>query len=308
MLNLIFINSTENLFQLNNLNYFNCFFSRIINLNGSGGIIYCSQIKSNISLINCIFYHCGANGHGGAIFAKYSNFVIIHSNCFRNCFGWRCPSYFIYDENPNLIRSSNINLTSEITNYILNCGSAAYSRELLYFSQNNISSMFTTEYGVLLCGSAKMIEIGNYFTFHNCTSPSFIAMYPSGFSQRNFFKNYNFINSYISSSIILFLHVISDLNISNCIFLNNVFTKMISGQTINSCSLTLKNCNFDFNYNSNIFIDCFIFDCNFFYVSTLIDFTILNTNYCWGTNIIQNTNLNNFNYFKNIFYQIFIFN
>ena len=201
-----------------------CFFSRNNFYNGYGGIIYCFQIISNMTLKNCIFSECSSE-RGGAIYficeTQGSN-VELKKICCYNCYA-EYYQFGIFKIFGNSIHSQNIELLS-----ILNDNTQKESLEPFYISNGNINLKYFNT-------SKSSNRIASGFTIYSATKAeikfsTIVENYVSDYTCIALYLNYNHYLSYLnviknnSPKLGVITNWAGNSVINNSIFYNNTNT------------------------------------------------------------------------------------
>ena len=259
-----------------------------ISSNSHGGAIYVSSIVLNVSLFLCTFDKCcstGSGSHGGGYCSILSNKQILHSCCFYKCQAFRCPGYILWYSTSSSMKTffSDVNLSNEYNPDLTGAASACYSIQQSNYYQNNVSCSNTNDVASgIYIGTSQSCNIGGYSNFFNNTGPYFFGSWALSSNSISELLNLNFIECKYNNPISFFhFGAISNLKLIQNIFIKCISCKMVSGQSIGTCSITFENCFFDYIYISNNFIDCITINCIFNISQTLNSFLILDTNQCW---------------------------
>ena len=235
---------------LNNQRYFenieinlnNCFFTRINNFNGNGGIIYVSQIVCNLIILESTFYSCISNGEGGAIYwiSETNSNSILKKICSNSCITTSGFHHqFSYNRVPNNINYENSMTLGSLTNssndnsyriIMLRYGNVTYSSTNC--SNNNL-------YHTIVRFTYSNHVFGNYNTLFNNKVILSLNFYISWSNiVENSFIYSNFVNLSSPTEAIILMDY-SSLIFSDCLFINNrdiLFWKYGTG------SILVKNC------------------------------------------------------------------
>ena len=226
-----------------------CLFSRNIEYSGNGGIIYCSEIISNMDLIRCIFFKCSCNNHGGAIWfvchlSQGSN-VKLFEVCASNCFSGNSYQFAIiilYSNSKSQFELLSLNKCNSI-----HTGSTSF---LIQYGNSNLTFYNSSK-------NYNLRESGIYLAYLSKMESSFCSIINNNVSyERNIFLHDNsnlFLSFYnIINNNSPFNGVITNSggisSIYNSIFLyniNNLFQ-------IQSGEINLFNCNINHFINSII--------------------------------------------------------
>ena len=277
-----FINS------INSIQMINILFSLSIS-NSHGGAVFIDSPLINVSLFLCTFDKCQCVGnglHGGGIAIKQSNSIFSNSCCFYFCNSFRCPGFLFWGSlnTGYQINHVEFNFSNEYNPFITSAASACYSKGILNFYQNNISSLSTNDIssGIYISSPLNM-KIGVFNNLFNISGPHFFGI-GSNFNNNNLilFDKINFIKCfYLNPKGFFWFASILSLKFNNSIFINCISTKMIYKHVTTSSIITFENCYFNFEENINNFENCVLKNCNFNINQNLNSFDILNTNLCW---------------------------
>ena len=192
--------------------------------NSQGGIIYNKDHNSQLIIIECIFYKCSCNNHGGAIYYQSSQSnsgIIINKTCANECIANNNYGQFSYLYTTNTFHNLNYLSICKCGN-INNGYSSIYCRE----GKQNILSL-NCSLNNCYCYSSIYIYnpnefLGKYWTIVNnlVTQNTCIYFYSTG-SNKRLLLNCNIINNNSPTNTGVFYLNSCELYIQYSIFLNN---------------------------------------------------------------------------------------
>ena len=268
--------SSNNHFQIINTIFSSCSYS------GWGGAVYVAGSELNISFFYCTFDKCSTSDHGGGFSTRLSNFVVIHSTCFSNCFG-RCPGYLIHSLWSDVIKHSKIELTAECNPHLTSAPSSAITMNSLVYKNNNVSQGNSNELGSSFgIGCSNNGVVAEYNNFGNSKGPTLFGFITKSSDTFNSLFNLNLINHSLSSSW-FYEFSLRKIHFENCLFIEFSNIQISSS----SSEYNFSKCYFDKFYSSIFFVNYNTNGCYFNVSFNLYSINILNTKNCWNFEIID---------------------
>ena len=270
-----FLLSSNERSYTNSMNFLfsNCFFSRSTHFSGNGGVLYIYNINSFLKVEYCVFYRCIAGstapdgnnyGGGGAIYYLCETFgfsemkFVCAIECMTNSGYYGQFAYIRPNKNQinslfqiSVQKSSNsLSLSRYYTILLLN-GYQKIQNSNYSNNENTIASSISIN-----TAFDSQIVLTKFNNCYNCTSSLSGSLY---YSTSQFNDSISFLNVISNRMIsntdgVLFFSWINSVNISRCIFSNNI-NKLI--KNYNSNSINLFNCylNHEIINLGNIFIN-----------------------------------------------------
>ena len=307
---LIFNNSLNHITQENNFIYSYCYFNRLNNYVGNGGIFLCESILSLININNCIFFQCSCTGHGGAFYFKCiveGTNINLNKLCISHCFsGINNWFQFGLFQTHSL---SNNNFTFLSINCCSNNSNSLNSIEIdfgnIILSNLNSSNNNNKKHSSLILWRNTKLNCFYSTIINNFVSDYIIIWLESLNNENNFLNYFNIIknNSPLSHGVIS--NIMGKFTINNCILINNYNNLFY----ISSGNLNVINCKIFHENNNNIFIG--VSETNNTFENTITFFlNHFNSFNCQGNDFQSSKfNLRKFNllnyFFNNNLYLIF---